>query len=1018
MPTSGNPDYSHISRFNEEAQFKKIVYADGVPTLSSEDKEEQDVQNYMRELMLKKILGNGFVNKGTITQNGDYLNIGEQLMNVNGDLVKTPAISLLITPKPVVSETLETVFVEIFYTEITKNDTLYKYGCKNSSTITNQLIDPFFGGETSKRIQICTRFRTAMEVVDITDVGAQGNALSPTVVKFTKDTTNGIYVASSPDFNTVGNKVYGLLVCGVLRNSAVDEIYDGRQNALIPGNLIDFQTDVSLGGTTKVASAELTKMLNDIKSQYNGLLTIPSLLTLGFSKQIRTYSIYDGVIPTNSPPGVSAKGLIIVTPVNETLKLSDIHWFDTVNNKTHYTTLNSVNSTISGWTSNSNIPQNGVNNADKVLVATNVDGGNKWSGNCNTHFPMPGPGVTIASYINSLINREIVSGSFFVYKPNSSDAPSTGGVASYTKSDVTIEGQTYPYTVITFVDMSGVFYVTLLEPSEVSITRWYSSASYDDLYTNELIRLMENKDIYIDSVNGNDTTGNGTNAKPYATLNKAVNEISGYKNMFKYNITINLLPGTYNTSGISFERFKNGKITVKGGVNKTAAVNYILDGGLTFRNCDNILLKGVEVRGNLYVEFCKFARIEESINIYVNNIISGITIESSTVVMSFCEMSNKNKGIDAIGSSIIYMKYVSGTGNTNGIMLGRDGTACLAFLTETTITGTYPINNAGGSAYVVTPNGGTRLLTEKDLVDYDLTKLQSHLSIYVATTGNDTYGDGTSGKPYGTIQRAINSIPKNLNGNTATVNVMSGTYVGYKVNGFRNGVIKVLGASAKEQTQNFIITTLVQINDNSVQDCQVVGFTFKDEVYVIGSSNVTLLYNIMNNTNKTKDGITISGGSNVSIQLSTISNRRNGIVLAYSSLASIYSLDGTGNDIGINNGTSSGSSGIVILSNCTITGTTPYATNYGGIIIKDGIPINSVPINHASADVTYGLGTGAAYGHVSIYNYLDKPSYVDGQALSAYMGKVLNDSKAPKHQSGTTVPSAFVGEGVLYGVYS
>ncbi len=52
---------------------------------------------------------------------------------------------------------------------------------------------------------------------------------------------------------------------------------------------------------------------------------------------------------------------------------------------------------------------------------------------------------------------------------------------------------------------------------------------------------------------------------------------------------------------------------------------------------------------------------------------------------------------------------------------------------------------------------------------------------------------------------------------------------------------------------------------------------------------------------------------------------------------------------------------------------------------------SKAPTNHASANNAYGLGTGALYGHVSIYNYLDKSSYAEGQALSAYQGKVLND---------------------------
>lgn len=77
------------------------------------------------------------------------------------------------------------------------------------------------------------------------------------------------------------------------------------------------------------------------------------------------------------------------------------------------------------------------------------------------------------------------------------------------------------------------------------------------------------------------------------------------------------------------------------------------------------------------------------------------------------------------------------------------------------------------------------------------------------------------------------------------------------------------------------------------------------------------------------------------------------------------------------------------------------------------------PIMHSSADATYGIGSRAVYGHVKIINHLGTPPMnIDGYALSATMGTLLNNSKAPNHQSGTTAPTAFVGEGVLFGVYS
>jgi hypothetical protein len=57
-------------------------------------------------------------------------------------------------------------------------------------------------------------------------------------------------------------------------------------------------------------------------------------------------------------------------------------------------------------------------------------------------------------------------------------------------------------------------------------------------------------------------------------------------------------------------------------------------------------------------------------------------------------------------------------------------------------------------------------------------KLNANVSFYVATTGNDTTGNGTSGAPWATLQHAWNVVCDNydLSGFIATINVANGTY--------------------------------------------------------------------------------------------------------------------------------------------------------------------------------------------------------------------------------------------------
>lgn len=54
--------------------------------------------------------------------------------------------------------------------------------------------------------------------------------------------------------------------------------------------------------------------------------------------------------------------------------------------------------------------------------------------------------------------------------------------------------------------------------------------------------------------------------------------------------------------------------------------------------------------------------------------------------------------------------------------------------------------------------------------------LTANKTVYVSTAGSDDLGDGSAANPYATIQRAVNAIPRNLNGFNATIMITAGTY--------------------------------------------------------------------------------------------------------------------------------------------------------------------------------------------------------------------------------------------------
>lgn len=80
------------------------------------------------------------------------------------------------------------------------------------------------------------------------------------------------------------------------------------------------------------------------------------------------------------------------------------------------------------------------------------------------------------------------------------------------------------------------------------------------------------------------------------------------------------------------------------------------------------------------------------------------------------------------------------------------------------------------------------------------------------------------------------------------------------------------------------------------------------------------------------------------------------------------------------------------------------------------------PTSHASTGSTYGLGTTANYGHCKVINDLTHSSFANGEALSAYQGKVLNDKcttiddkcKIVDYTASCTFPNSTKNAGLAY----
>lgn len=205
----------------------------------------------------------------------------------------------------------------------------------------------------------------------------------------------------------------------------------------------------------------------------------------------------------------------------------------------------------------------------------------------------------------------------------------------------------------------------------------------------------------------------------------------------------------------------------------------------------------------------------------------------------------------------------------------------------------------------------------------------ANITYYVATTGSDTTGDGTSGLPFKTIQYAINKLPQVIN-HTVTINVSAGNYAETPtLNGFIGvGSILLQGGSALNDTyivQNIII-------NNNIALINIIGFKCSSATAppILAATNLNLFIRFIKSDVSApgQAGISISNGL-ATVLNCLISNRSN--ALAAGQLATVASRDwtaGAGNVAGLfsNYAATIGKSGI------QPQGTTSEVVINGGVI--------------------------------------------------------------------------------------
>ncbi len=214
----------------------------------------------------------------------------------------------------------------------------------------------------------------------------------------------------------------------------------------------------------------------------------------------------------------------------------------------------------------------------------------------------------------------------------------------------------------------------------------------------------------------------------------------------------------------------------------------------------------------------------------------------------------------------------------------------------------------------------------KALFDKKADALTSDVTLYVTKSGNDTSGDGTSAKPYLTIQKAIDTIPKNLNGYVASVHISPGTYnEAVAIEHFCGGRVVLTGETT---------TTCTLTQQMTIRNCNV---HFE---YLTMKFSGTFVYVIQGATLYTGDSANVEGAggtyviharynAKVTVMGDLIANNVTTAAVRAGSSSDIYihRSSGAGNKVGFSAG-----GGHIRINGTTMAATTLLATVSGGRI--------------------------------------------------------------------------------------
>lgn len=223
-------------------------------------------------------------------------------------------------------------------------------------------------------------------------------------------------------------------------------------------------------------------------------------------------------------------------------------------------------------------------------------------------------------------------------------------------------------------------------------TNWSSA---DGVRTDDLNRIegnilelykvsaqMNDITIYV-STSGNDTSGTGASASPFASINKALSVLP--KNLNGKAVTINIAAGTYNEA-VHVNSFCGGSITLTGAINAAVTVS-----NLTITS-SIVLLTNIKLTTGSCTVINNATLISTTAVLMCSG--GGLNVTNcSTAHVVELIVNNAYTALQAINASTLNISTVSGSGNTQGMYVSGSE---LTYGTSTLIASTPTYTTNGG----------------------------------------------------------------------------------------------------------------------------------------------------------------------------------------------------------------------------------------------------------------------------------------------------------------------------------